>query len=186
MEEFFSAYGYIALLVGSFLEGETALLIASILVHKGFFYFPYVVVVAWCGGMISDLVYFSLGRNRGTTYLLQRPILKRRAEQLRDFAAAHRYLLLFSYRFLYGFRIVLPLIIGMSKIPTREFLFFSFVSGLIWASLIGASGYGLGIWLEAKFNLDDHLIWILLACAVFGLSMGLIVKTVFQSKVIKS
>lgn len=186
MEEFFNAYGYLALLVGAFLEGETALLIASILVHKGFFFMPYVVLVAWCGGMISDLIYFSLGRNRGTAYLLQRPLLKRRAEQLKDFVAAHRYLILFSYRFLYGFRVVLPLIIGMSKIPVREFLFFSFFSGLVWATLIGSSGYGLGLWLDNRFDMEQHLIWILIGCAVFGLSVGFIIKSVFQSRLSNS
>ncbi|HMP99618.1 MAG TPA: DedA family protein [Cyclobacteriaceae bacterium] len=183
MEEFFAAYGYIALLAGTFLEGETALLLASILTHKGLFFLPYVMLVAWLGGWLSDLIYFFLGRNKGADYLLERPALSARAQQLRNFVMEHRLLILFSYRFLYGFRVVLPLLIGMSKIPTRQFIFSSMLAGCIWAMLVGSSGYLLGQWLDARFDIDEHAGWIVAACAGFGLSLGFTIKTLFQKKI---
>jgi len=39
MEKFINEFGYLALMIGTFFEGETAILTASALIHRGLFYF---------------------------------------------------------------------------------------------------------------------------------------------------
>jgi membrane protein DedA with SNARE-associated domain len=56
MEKFLDQYGYIALLIGTFMEGETAILMASSLIYKGLFNFPFTVLAAFSGSFISDWI----------------------------------------------------------------------------------------------------------------------------------
>jgi membrane protein DedA with SNARE-associated domain len=49
-----------------------------------------------------------------------------------------------AYRFMYGFRVVLPLVFGMSEIPTRRFALFSLISTALWLSALGMLGSWLG------------------------------------------
>ena len=49
MEEFLHHYGYFALATGTFLEGETAIMVASSLVNSGFFEGPYTVTFGFFG-----------------------------------------------------------------------------------------------------------------------------------------
>jgi len=94
-----------------------------------------------------------------------------------SFFERNRYQILFSYRFLYGFRIVIPLMIGMSGLAPRSFLFYSIVTGLIWATVVSFVGYCTG----RIFNLDakvfeDNLFWIVVGFASLGLLIGFAVR----------
>lgn len=58
----------------------------------------------------------------------------------------------FSLRFMYGFRFVIPLSLGMSAIKTPVFLFFNTMGSILWALSIGISGYFFGDILEIFFG----------------------------------
>ena len=47
LEILVSAYGYPALFIGTFLEGETILVIAGFLAHRGYLELPWVIVIAF-------------------------------------------------------------------------------------------------------------------------------------------
>lgn len=44
LEEVVTHYGYIGILIGTFLEGETILIIAGFLAHRGYLELPFVIV----------------------------------------------------------------------------------------------------------------------------------------------
>lgn len=48
-------------MIGSFLEGETSILVASSLIHRGVFEGLYTVMFAFGGSFISDWLYFLIG-----------------------------------------------------------------------------------------------------------------------------
>src|SRR5437762_14067906 len=98
MEEFLLQYGYIALSIGTFLEGETAILVASSLVHSGFFKGPYTVVFGFFGSFISDWLYFIIGKLNGRYFIEKRPALKEKLKPTQKFFRTHRLQILFSYR----------------------------------------------------------------------------------------
>jgi membrane protein DedA with SNARE-associated domain len=177
LEEFLNEYGYVALAVGSFFEGETSILVVSSLIHRGLFQFPFTVLAGFSGSFISDWIYYLVGRLNGKIFLSTRPKLLAKTIPVSHFFQRNKYQILFSYRFLYGFRIVIPLMIGMSGLLPRQFLFYSIVTGLIWATVVSTVGY----WAGRIFNLDavvfqDNLGWIVLGFASLGLLIGYAVR----------
>jgi len=49
LEEIISNYGYAALLIGTFIEGETILVLAGFAAHRGYLDLPLVVTCAFIG-----------------------------------------------------------------------------------------------------------------------------------------
>jgi membrane protein DedA with SNARE-associated domain len=121
LEGLVRSYGYAALFFGTLLEGETVVVIAGFLAHRGYLHPPVVALAAFAGSFISDQFFFFLGRRRG------RPFLQRHARwqagAVRAEALLSRYgtWLILSFRFFYGFRTVTPFVIGMSRVPAARF-----------------------------------------------------------------
>ncbi|MCU0420302.1 MAG: hypothetical protein MUC38_11680, partial [Cyclobacteriaceae bacterium] len=82
MEEFLDQYGYMALTVGTFLEGETAILLASSLIHRGAFSGLPTVLFAFAGSFVSDWIYYLIGRFNGQVFIARRPSLQARLEPM--------------------------------------------------------------------------------------------------------
>jgi membrane protein DedA with SNARE-associated domain len=185
VENFLQQYGYIALLIGSFLEGESALLIASSLIHRGVFYFPFTVLAAFGGSFISDWVYYLVGRWNGKYFVKKRPKLQDRVKPVTDFFHRHRLAILLSYRFLYGFRIVIPLVIGMSGLAPATYLFYSILNGIIWATIVTSAGYGIGLLLDLTVqSVENNLLLVIAGFGCFGLTLGYIIKRITTRKMI--
>ena len=142
MEEFLQQYGYMALSLGTFLEGETAILVASSLAGSGLFKIPYVVIFGFFGSFVSDWIYFLIGKLNGKIFLEKRPKLREKFQPVQNFFKTNRLQILFSYRFLYGFRIIIPLTLGMSDLKALAFLGYSIAAGLIWRFVYDGD-YGL-------------------------------------------
>lgn len=184
MEEFLHQYGYIALTAGTFLEGETAILVASSLIHTGFFKGVYTVLFGFFGSFISDWVYFLIGRLNGKYFIERRPKMQIRMEPIHKFFKTHRHQILFSYRFLYGFRAILPLMIGMSGVRPLQFLGYSLVSGVLWATLVSVVGYWGGIIFElTPASFEENLLFVVTGFAVFGMLIGFSVKTFAEKRI---
>jgi membrane protein DedA with SNARE-associated domain len=173
IEEVINSFKYLALMTGTFFEGETAILLASIMIFKGMFFLPYTIVFAFLGSFISDWLYYLIGRMNGKAFICGRPALAQKAEHITGFFHRHKLQILFSYRFMYGFRVIIPLVIGMSGLKPKQFLFYSVIAGLGWATIVTTIGYSIG----ALFNVgaDDirnNLLIVVLACAGIGLLIG--------------
>jgi len=118
MEEFFiellKEYGYIILFVWCIMEGEMALIMAGILAHTTHMHIALAIFVAGLGGFVGDQIYFYLGRYN------KKYIAKRLHTQRRKFAVAHIMLkkygwpIIFLQRYMYGFRVIIPLCIGLT------------------------------------------------------------------------
>jgi len=183
VEKFLDQYGYIALLLGTFMEGETAILMASSLIYKGLFNFPLTVLVAFSGSFVSDWIYYLIGRLNGKYFLATRPKLNEKVKPVTDFFHRHKFQILFSYRFLYGFRIIIPLVIGMSGLRPLQYLFYSTVTGLLWASSVSFTGYWIGRLLELKVqSFEDNLLFIVLGFGTLGILIGYTIKKIATQK----
>ena len=55
-------YGYWAVFVGTFIEGETILLLGGFAAHRGYLALPWVIVAAFFGSLCGDQLFFFLGR----------------------------------------------------------------------------------------------------------------------------
>lgn len=141
-------YGYAAVLLGTFLEGETILIMAGFAAHRGYLNLYGVIGMATVGSFLGDQLYFYLGTRYGWRILNRFPDLKPRALRVQALLERYHLPLILGIRFLYGLRIVGPLAIGMSSVSRIRFFGLNLLGAIIWAALIGSSGYLFGYALE--------------------------------------
>jgi membrane protein DedA with SNARE-associated domain len=168
-------YGYLAVFIGAFLEGETILALAGLAAYRGYLDFRAVVIVALIAGFLGDQVYFFLGRHKGKEILARFPNWEERAHRFDAMLARWHAPLIVGIRFMYGFRIVGPILLGMGRVPAWKFVFYNFIGAAIWAPLIAGLGYLFGSALEAV--LDDvkrYEMWAALAVVLIGLALFLV------------
>jgi membrane protein DedA with SNARE-associated domain len=144
-------YGYVAVFMGTLLEGETILVMAGFAAERGYLSLPWVTGVAAVGGFLGDQLYFHLGRYYGPRLLQRFPRMKPRAARALGLLKRHNLSLIFGLRFMYGLRMVGPLAIGMSRVGRVRFLVVDLISALIWAALVAGAGYLFGQALELAF-----------------------------------
>lgn len=152
LQELIVQYGYWALFIGTFLEGETILIIAGFLAFRGYLDLHWVILAAFLGTFAGDQTFFFLGRSKGIQFLEKRETLKRKAQ--RAFKLLHRYQIpvILGFRFLYGVRNVTPFVIGASAFPPRQFFLLNFLGALIWAVSFGYLGFHLGTLAETALH----------------------------------
>ena len=144
LESVVAQYGYWALMLGTALEGETILVVAGYLAHRGYLQLPYVIAAAMFGTFVGDQVFFQLGRQSGKAFLARRPHWQVKADRVRNLLDRHRIALVMGFRFMYGLRTVSPFVIGMSGFSRKLFLPLNAASAALWATLIGGAGYVFG------------------------------------------
>lgn len=149
--QFLSEYGYLAVLVGTFLEGESVLLLAGLAAQQGYLSLAYVTAVAFCGATLGDQFFYFLGRSVGARLLGIWPRFQARANLLLALLKRHDAPLIIGVRFMYGFRILGPIAIGASAVPPLRFLVFNALGAALWAPLIAGAGYVFGYALRSVF-----------------------------------
>jgi membrane protein DedA with SNARE-associated domain len=162
LEELIQRFGYPAILVGTFLEGETVLLLGGFAAHRGYLHLDGVILAAFAGSLVGDWLYFETGRKKGMAFLDERPAWRSRVDRVLRMVHAHQTLLILSFRFLYGIRTVAPFALGASGVPPLRFALLNVPSALIWAIAFGGLGYALGNTLQAVMgHLEryEHLVF---------------------------
>jgi len=175
MEHLISTYGYPAIWVGTFFEGETIVLIAGYLANRGYLDLPWVIVFAFLGSWAGDTLYFFIGRRWGNKLLARRPAWRPAADKALDLLHRYHAIFILSFRFLYGLRTVSPFVIGMSKVPTIRFILLNMIASAIWASCFSTGGYLLGTMLEAMLaKVERFEVYVLCALVALGLISWLV------------
>lgn len=148
LEHFVENYGYLAVVIGTLLEGETILIIAGFLAHRGYLDLSWVCVAAFVGTFCGDQLFFYLGRRRGPALIERRPAWRAKSQRVFELLRRHQVWVILGFRFLYGFRTVTPLIIGASRVPPLRFFALNGIGAAVWAAALGTLGYLLGQTLE--------------------------------------
>jgi membrane protein DedA with SNARE-associated domain len=172
---FLDTYGYLAVFVGAFLEGETILGLAGLAAHRGYLDFYTVAVVALLAGFLGDQFYFFLGRFKGQKILMRFPLAHERAHRFDAMLSRWHAPLIIAIRFMYGFRIMGPVLLGMGRVPAWKFVVFNFIGAAIWAPLIAGIGYFCGTVLETILHdVKRYEMWVFAAVALVGLAAALL------------
>jgi membrane protein DedA with SNARE-associated domain len=167
--EFIDTYGYLAVFVGSLLEGETILALAGLAAYREYLDFRVVVLVACLAGFLGDQVYFFLGRYRGQQILARFPDFRDRAHRFDALLSRWHAPLIIGIRFMYGFRIVGPVMLGMGRVQAWKFVVYNFIGAAIWAPLIAGIGYEFGDVVERVLgNMKRFEIYVFLALSLIG------------------
>ncbi len=150
-------YGYLAVLGGSFLEGETIVLMGGFSAHGGYLGLPGVIAAAFVGSLVGDQLAYFLGREYGDRLLARRPKWRPTIELVRDRLHRHSTWLLVGFRFLYGLRNAVPFAAGMTGIAPRKFAPLNILGAALWAPSITLLGYAFGSAFEAFLDRARHL-----------------------------
>lgn len=148
LETLISLYGYPAVFVGTFCEGETILVVAGFAAHQGYLKHQWVILLSFLGTVCGDQLYFYSGRAGGIRFLEKRPPWKTKSDRIFSLLKRHSLLLILGFRFVYGMRTITPFAIGASGTSPLRFLVLNMASGFFWASLIGSAGCVFGRTLE--------------------------------------
>jgi len=149
-----AAHGYWILALGCLLEGETVLVLAALAAQRGYLNPAAVVTIAAASAFASNQFFFWLGRRHGVALLERWPALASRSAKIRRLIERHASLAAVAVRFVYGIRLVGPMLIGASSMPQLRFAVLNALSAIAWALLVGAAGWLFG---EAAQTIFGHL-----------------------------
>ena len=175
LSELIRNYGYIAILIGTFLEGETILILGGLAAHMGYLELPWVMAAALTGSFTGDQLYFYIGRRYGPMVIARRLSWQESAEKVYRHLHRHQNLLILSFRFFYGLRNVTPFAVGAAQISRVRFFALNLIGAVIWAVAFATAGYLFG---EAfRLLLDDfkrYELYILLGLIIAGVLFWLV------------
>ncbi len=164
-----SELGYLALFIGTLLEGETIVFLAGLAAHHGYLWFPAVVVVAVVGGFISDQVLFYVGRRYGNRVFARFPGIAAKVPRVQALIQRWDTLAILVVRFLYGLRIAAPIVIGSCRIAPWRLALYDFIGAVLWASVVGGLGYFAGQAVQHFVaRLDLSIVLMLMAAALLA------------------
>jgi membrane protein DedA with SNARE-associated domain len=142
--ELLDKYGYVAVLLGTFFEGETILVMAGFAAHQGYLNLPGVMLAAFAGSLAGDQLAFFLGRRHGKRLVARFPRLTVGVGHANRLLERYGTWLLLGFRFVYGIRNVTPFTAGLSHIAVARFAVLNVIGALLWSVVIGAAGYTFG------------------------------------------
>jgi len=163
VQDLVEQYGYWAVLFWTFIEGESALIIAAAFAAAGMLTTWMVIAVAACGAFLGHLFFFGLGRWRGEQIIRAIPSLKRHAPKANMILDKYAHWSIFIFQYLYGTRLAAAILFGTSSISFKRFFLLQIINCITWACVIYSAGHFLG--LAAMQVLHQFGLWGLL----FGL-----------------
>jgi membrane protein DedA with SNARE-associated domain len=145
LEYLVSHYGYLSILLGTFFEGETILIAAGVMAHLGYLKLPYIMGMAFIGSLSGDQFFFILGRIKGQPLLSKFKKIQSRMDKVHILLDRYNDLIMIGFRFVYGIRILTPIVLGMNhKVSARRFLLFNVLGAIVWSIAVSLGGYLFG------------------------------------------
>jgi membrane protein DedA with SNARE-associated domain len=165
-------FGYLAVFVGTFLEGETILVMGGFFAERGYMTLPLVILTAFSGSYVGHVCWFWLGRTQGVRLLDRFPRLRKHFGKGIRLFERYGAPAIFITQWLYGLRITCAVIIGISKISTIKFLIYEALTCIVWAIVIGTAGFYFGRAVERVLGKAAHIEkYGLLLLVVIGVSV---------------
>lgn len=153
---FISHYSYLAIFFGCWLEGEALIVIASFFAYQGSMYLPYVIIAAFCGTIVSDIGWFLLGRHSDDRLLKRWHWLQSISGHSINFVRKRPRLFALLFRFMYGFRIIIPFSLGKTHVSMSTYLIYNALGVFIWVGTFAGIGYFFASAVETFFGRIKH------------------------------
>lgn len=153
LHELIETYGYAAVVVGTFLEGEMILVLGGFAAYRGYLELEWVMLCAFAGSLSGDQLYFYIGRHFGAPIIRKRLSWQASADRVYRLLERHQVILILSFRFLYGVRSVAPFAIGAShRVPRLRFFALNAVGAALWAVAVAWAGFLFGKTIQLLFE----------------------------------
>jgi membrane protein DedA with SNARE-associated domain len=178
LETILTQYGYLlypTILVWTFIEGETVVLIAGAIASEGRYNITVELLAlsALAGSFAGDQLYYYIGRRYGTPLLSRWPTLGKKIDWAFHLVQTHPTVFILSFRFIYGIRNIAPFVIGIAGVPRLRYFILNLIAAAIWAHSFAWGGYLLGrameTWLgEHKWTMLGGFVLAALCFGLFG------------------
>jgi membrane protein DedA with SNARE-associated domain len=168
---------YLIVYMGCFFEGETSLITSAFAAHRGYLEIIIVMFIALAATQSWDWLWFTIGRKKGKLFIEKKPKLNQKVKKIDLLLEKNPVPVLLGYRFLFGFRTAVPLVIGMSSISKRRFLTFSLLNTVLWDIMFSSVGYFFGAFLKANWKrIEDYEFEMMVCILVSGIIVGLCLR----------
>jgi len=144
LEQWIARLGYLAVALGTLIEGEAALIAGGVAAQRGLLQLPLVVLAGFAGAFISDQTWFRVGERVGKQVFERYPAVGARATTATRALERWGALFVVGFRFVYGARTVSPVLLGAASYPRRRFLTLNALGGATWSVVYGSVGFGAG------------------------------------------
>ncbi|GIZ10888.1 DedA family protein [Pseudomonas sp. NCCP-436] len=172
LQDLIAQFGYPALVLGTFLEGEVSLLLAAYLAVRDLLRIEGVIACAFLGTFASDQLWYYLGRHHGRALLQRKPAWQPLGARANAMLARHPDLWVLGFRFMYGLRTVMPLAIGLSGYSWRRYLLLDAIGAGLWATGLSLLAYNLGQAMEGLLQELRRYQLLLLLLVVLLIGLG--------------
>jgi membrane protein DedA with SNARE-associated domain len=152
MPSIYSHWGYVAVVMGTFIEGEAVLIAAAALTHGHGLALPWVIVSGCIGSTAWSQLWFQTGRRAGLALLTRRPQLRARVERAQSWQRRHGQACILGCRFLLGMGTALPAFFGLSGFSARRFAVLDVIGAAAWSAAVSGAGWGLGLGFAKLFS----------------------------------
>ena len=133
-----------------------------------------VVAVAAAAGFAGDMAFFLLGRRFAPQILARWPQVAAQRQRLDGWLQRYGAWVVVSVRFLYGFRIAGPVLIGASGMAWTRFAAFNALGAVLWAVLLTGLGWFFGQAAQALLGKAQHYEgWLAMGVIVVALGYAL-------------
>jgi membrane protein DedA with SNARE-associated domain len=176
VSEWIQQYGYVAIFLGTFVEGESIALLGGFLAHGELLNLYLVMVVSFIGSFCGDQTAFWLGRSYGSRWKPKSAMVQQRLARAESLLNRYQIPVLLGFRFVYGIRNATPFVAGsITNIAWPRFVLLNAAGALIWATSIPAIGYYFGQTAESLLGSSKtYEIGALAALIIGGLLIGLL------------
>ena len=137
-------YGYLAILVAAFWEGEVVLIAAGTLCGAGYLDWRLTIIAAAIGGSAGDQIYFYAAHDRAARAIQKSKRLSKWYPKVSKFVLRHATIAVLLSRFAAGLRITIPIICATAGMPPKKYSPLSLASGFAWATFWVAIMYQIG------------------------------------------
>ena len=140
VNQWIEQYGVLGVFLTAAAEGEIGVLIGGAMAHMGKLNPVMVALAAWAGSFLSTQAFFHIGRSQRDGRWVRHVKHRKAFTKTLEWIERRPRLFCFGYRFIYGFRVVGPVGISLSKVNSRTFAVINLFSSLLWG--IGATALG--------------------------------------------
>ena len=141
MEDYIVRYGYLAIMIGTFLEGETTVLLGGIFSKLSYMELDQVMAWAFVGTFAGDCAFFFLGKVLGRNIIERYEFLRNKIPLANGIMRKYGNFIIFLVRFFVGVRGIILLLLGCTDIRKRTFFTYSLISAFLWSIVVSSIGY---------------------------------------------
>jgi membrane protein DedA with SNARE-associated domain len=163
------SYGYAFIFAGTFVEGESLLVLGGIFAHRGYLDLGGVIATSFLAAVCGDQLFFHLGRRHAKALLSRFPRLRDKVNVSLHRVERHQIKVVLGMRFLWGLRIALPVALGLTSMNAWRYYWLNLLSAAVWSCVFALIGYFAGeVFSRIVDDLHRHEPWIAGALLLAG------------------